>query len=46
MGDAIVHGARMQCRRLLLNHEGPGRKDCGDCATTRGPQHYNNYDYL
>lgn len=46
VAHAIVHGARVQCRRLLLNHEGPGREDRGNRATTRGPQHYKNYDYL
>jgi hypothetical protein len=43
VGDAIVHGARVQCRRLLLNHEGPGREDRGKRATTRGPQHCEEY---
>lgn len=41
--DAVVHGARMQCRWLLLNHEGPGREDRGDRATTRGPLHCDDY---
>jgi len=44
--NAIVHGARMQCRRLLLNHEGPGREDRGDRATTRGPHHCEDYYWL
>jgi hypothetical protein len=38
-GDAVVHGARMQRRWFLLNHEGPRRKGCGNCATTREPPH-------
>ena len=46
VGDAVVHGTRMQRRWLLLNHEGPGRKDRGDCATTRRPHHLKNYDWL
>jgi len=39
VGNTIVHRARMQCRWLLLDYEGPGRKDRGDRATTRSPHH-------
>ena len=46
VGDAIVHRARMQCRWLLLNHEGPGREDRGDRATTWGPRHCEDYYWL
>jgi hypothetical protein len=46
VGNAVVHGARMQCCWLLLNHEGPGREDRGDRATTRCPDHYEYYDWL
>ena len=42
----VVHGTRMQCRWLLLDYEGPGRKDRGDCATTGRPHHCWNYDWL
>jgi hypothetical protein len=46
VGNTIVHRARMQCRWLLLDYEGPGRKDRGDRATTRSPHHCKNYDWL
>jgi len=35
----VVHGARVQRRWFLLDYEEPGRKECGECATTGSPPH-------